>query len=66
MNVEEVLVSQKTPNAINEETELYGFGYGSVVENITVSKGEGGGGGGVGGCCCCCCCCCGGATGLEE
>lgn len=62
MNVEEVLVSQKTPNAINEETELYGFGYGSVVENITVSKGGGGGGGG----CCCCCCCCGGATGLEE
>ncbi|EFT47979.1 hypothetical protein [Enterococcus faecalis] len=61
MNVEEVLVSQKTPNAINEETELYGFGYGSVVENITVSKGGGGGG-----CCCCCCCCCGGATGLEE
>ncbi|EIQ7163031.1 hypothetical protein LVP13_002674 [Enterococcus faecalis] len=60
MNVEEVLVSQKTPNAINEETELYGFGYGSVVENITVSKGGGGG------CCCCCCCCCGGATGLEE
>ena len=62
MNVEEVLVSQKTPNAINEETELYGFGYGSVVENITVSKGGGGGGC----CCCCCCCCCGGATGLEE
>jgi hypothetical protein len=61
MNVEEVLVSQKTPNAINEETELYGFGYGSVVENITVSKGGGGGG-----CCCCCCRCCGGATGLEE
>ncbi|EGO2609750.1 hypothetical protein IHC33_001760 [Enterococcus faecalis] len=62
MNVEEILVSQKTPTAINEEPELYGFGYGSVVENITVSKGGGGGGG----CCCCCCCCCGGATGLEE
>ncbi|MFG5703941.1 hypothetical protein ACFJWJ_09425 [Enterococcus faecalis] len=61
MNVEEILVSQKTPTAINEEPELYGFGYGSVVENITVSKGGGGGG-----CCCCCCCCCGGATGLEE
>ncbi|EIP8244580.1 hypothetical protein LT227_002995 [Enterococcus faecalis] len=60
MNVEEILVSQKTPTAINEEPELYGFGYGSVVENITVSKGGGGG------CCCCCCCCCGGATGLEE
>ncbi|MEF7455120.1 hypothetical protein [Enterococcus faecalis] len=62
MNVEEILVSQKTPTAINEEPELYGFGYGSVVENITVSKGGGGGGGGGGGCCCCC----GGATGLEE
>ncbi|WP_172675465.1 hypothetical protein [Enterococcus faecalis] len=49
---------RKKTNAINEETELYGFGYGSVVENITVSKGGGG--------CCCCCCCCGGATGLEE
>ncbi|EMG1549482.1 hypothetical protein V2116_001809, partial [Enterococcus faecalis] len=45
MNVEEILVSQKTPTAINEEPELYGFGYGSVVENITVSKGGGGGGG---------------------
>ena len=66
MNVEEVLVSQKTPNAINEETELYGFGYGSVVENITVSKGGGGGGGGGGGCCLLTFCCCGGATGLEE
>lgn len=40
MNVEEVVVSQKTPNAINEETELYGFGYGSVVENILSLKVE--------------------------
>lgn len=60
MKVDEIVVSQKLPVIITEDVELDAFGYGSVSENITVSRNGGGGG-----CCCCCCCCCGGASDLE-
>lgn len=64
--VEDVIVSQKEVNRTIDHIKNSEFGYGSINESVTVSKGGSGGGGGGGGCCCCCCCCCVGSSDLEK